>query len=420
MQNKKREIKITKEGVIGLPFEVTDVFWMIMKVWFSTGLIILQGGTNSSKTYSVLQVLVLIAKTQKLRITCIGQDGPNMEVGVFRDFQTVVESSDIVDSWFVKKLDGKRYYEMDNGSFFEFKSYDDGQDARSGKRDITFFNEINGITSDIFYEVFDRTTMKTIVDYNPSGRFWVHDELIGMDDSILLISNFTHNRFCHPNIVKRLLGYRLTNKYRWRVYGMGLTGQVKGIVYPDMTFVKGKQARDMWPTDGQLRRLGYGSDYGFSNDPFTLVKCGMYQGVIYVRAQLYKTGLRISQFVDVLEDWAVDQYDVIAFDDSQAKEQAVVLREDEGYNVKAANRRGGSIASGIALLQGYPIVVWDDEEDNFRTEQENYKWLERGGRFTRKPIDAHNHYMDALRYWGLEFLSGYIEEDDYEGGHGAV
>ena len=200
MQNEseKHEITITEEGLMGLPFAVTDVFWSIIKAWFTYGLIILQGGTNSSKTYSALQVLIIIAKTRSLRITIVGQDGPNMEVGVFRDFKHIVKSSEIVNDWFVTKLDGKRYYEMDNGSFFEFKSYDDGQDARSGKRDILFCNEVNGITSEIFYELYDRATFKTIVDFNPSGHFWVHDELVGMDNAVMLISNFTHNKFCHP------------------------------------------------------------------------------------------------------------------------------------------------------------------------------------------------------------------------------
>lgn len=397
-----------QEIKMGLPFAVTKVFWMLLKVWDSYETIIKQGGTSSSKTYSILQALILKGAEKKLRITVVGQDIPNLKVGALRDFETILASSKLVDGWFVKKIKGARYYQMFNGTIFEFKSYDDAQDAKSGKRDILFVNEANGIPYDVFCELHDRTSWKTIIDYNPSAKFWVHKHLVGTEGVIRCISNFMHNRFCPVSIIRKLVKYKVTNPFRWKVYGLGQTGQVEGVIFPKTTFIPESE----FPAEMDLRLFGYGADYGFSNDPFTLVLGGMYQGKIYAKLLMYKTGMRLTEIVTKFEMLRIDPMDLIAFDDSQAKEQAELLRVEHGFNVESANRRGGSILAGIGLLQDYEKMIVDDEKGHFKVEQENYTWKKKNGEYTQVPIDKFNHAWDALRYWALEFI-GTPEQEEY-------
>jgi phage terminase large subunit len=74
-----------------LPFEVTQVFWMIVKVWDTYEVIVLQGGTSSSKTYSALQWLHLKALEKQRVITVCGQDLPNLKAGAYRDFKSIID-----------------------------------------------------------------------------------------------------------------------------------------------------------------------------------------------------------------------------------------------------------------------------------------------------------------------------------------
>ena len=109
-----------------------------------------QGGTSSGKTYSILQVLCLkaIAEPDQV-ISVVGQDVPNLKSGALRDMQTIVASSPDIQSWIKGYNASDRIYSFQNGSLIEFKSYQDSQDAKSGKRDYFFLNEANGINFEI-------------------------------------------------------------------------------------------------------------------------------------------------------------------------------------------------------------------------------------------------------------------------------
>jgi len=398
-----------------LPFEVTDVFWMIAAVWDKYDIVGLQGGTSSSKTYSVLQWLTIKAAEKRRVITVAGQDLPNLKAGPIRDLEHIVSNNPTLLRW----VKGGKWSEAFNksesklefisGSVIEFKSYENSQDAQSGKRDILFANEVKGIPKAIFDELHDRSYEKTLLDYNPTSKFWFH-EMAKQPEVVRLISNFTHNRFCPPKIVERLKRYKGKNPYRWRVYGLGLTGQVTGVIYPNVEFI----TADKWPGADNMDKYGYGMDYGYSNDPLALVDAGLYRGDIYARALIYKTGLKLSKIAKLLDMLEVDEWDVIAMDDSQAKEQADLLRDEYGYFVKSANRRAGSILSGIGILQDYFIYIVDTSDGDWEKEQENYKWLERLGETVAKPVDDFNHLWDALRYWALEMLTT-VEVEEFEG-----
>jgi hypothetical protein len=160
--------------------------------------------------------------------------------------------------------------------------------------------------------------------------------------------------------------------------------------------------------------------YGYVNDPLAFVAAGVQGNRIYAWPLLYETDLRTGNIVKKFEEFEVDQFDLISMDDSQAKEQADVLRDVYHYYVKSANRSGGTIKQGIELLQDYELYLVDDEDGNWSTEQDNYIWdpksVERGN---PKPVDKFNHYWDALRYWGLEMLTE-PELDEYKGNYSTI
>lgn len=394
-----------------LPFKHGYVFDTTFLYWEKYDLIIHQGGTSSGKTYEILLSLLCKAIEKPRIITIVGQDLPNLKSGPIRDCKTIVRNTPFFEQYIEAYNLSENFYSFKNGSIIEFKSFKDDQDAKSGKRDILFCNEVNGIPETVFDELFVRTSEKTIVDYNPTAKFWLHNR-IGNDNVIRIISNFTHNVGLDPRVRKKILSYRHKNPMRWQVYGLGKTGQTEGIIYPNVEFIGVKD----FPIVQDMEKYGYGLDYGYSNDPLAFVEAGIYKGDIYARGLIYNTGLGINDILKRFELLEVDHYDLISMDDSQAKEQADVLRNN-GYNVISANRKGGSILSGIGLLQDYKIYIVDDEKNNFQTEQENYKWAVIKGETSAKPVDKFNHYLDALRYWALEFMTEpeYEELDLYSG-----
>ena len=407
----KERVELVNEsaGSRKLLFEVTKCFLILWKLYDKYDVIISQGGTGSSKTYSKCQLLILKAIEGEKKIRILGQDMPNLKDGPIQFMDEIRKRSPIVDEWIVNHHGGDHVYTFFTGSTIKIKSVADAQDAKQGKSELTFFNEVNGITKDVYDEIADRTYGKVLMDYNPTAKFWVHEHLITEPGHIRIITNYRHNRFLPKKGVEKILRHKEKNPNRWRVYGLGLTGITEGVIFPNVEWISPEE----FPDINDLRKFGYGSDYGFANDPLTLVAAGLYQGCIYAKGLCYQSGLFTPDFAAILGHVGVDPFDPIAFDDSQAKEQAEILKDQYGYNVLSANRRGGSILSGIDLLQQYPIKIVKDE--NWMAEQENYKWVQSGSKHSdvKKPVDKFNHYWDALRYWALEML-GEPESRPYE------
>jgi phage terminase large subunit len=111
-------------------------------------IVINQGGTSSGKTYAILQVLFIRAINEPgVVITIAGQDMPNLRVGAIRDAQSIVADNEAIKMQVVSYNSTEKIYKFKNSSLIEFKSYDDWQDAKSGKRDYLFVNEANGLMS---------------------------------------------------------------------------------------------------------------------------------------------------------------------------------------------------------------------------------------------------------------------------------
>ena len=124
-------------------------------------IVINQGGTSSGKTYSIMQALCSIAVREKANILVVGQSIPNLKVGAMTDMATIIESSEQLKALIKGFNKTDRIYDFVSGSTIQFKSFQDYQDAKSGKRDYSFFNEVNGIPKPIFDEIHMRTRLRT-------------------------------------------------------------------------------------------------------------------------------------------------------------------------------------------------------------------------------------------------------------------
>ena len=214
-----------------------------------------QGGTSSGKTMTILNVLLMYATREQCVTTIVGQDLPNLRVGSFRDIQGIIGASQWYTAFFKVNTSTAVITGL-NGSVIEFKSYDDEQDAKNGKRDYLFVNEANGIPYSIYWQLAIRTRKKVWIDYNPSERFWVHDEVIGREGTRLIISDHRHNPFLTQEEHDRIEG--IEDAELWRVYARGMTGKIQGLVLTNWDIV------DAMPPANEWKTWGRGMDFGFS------------------------------------------------------------------------------------------------------------------------------------------------------------
>src|SRR5690554_6990686 len=94
----------------------------------------------------------------------------------------------------------------------------------------------------IFEQINLRTKKQSIIDFNPSARFWAHDHLEHLEEVEWNVTTFRDNAFLDDKTKAKILSYQPTpgniergtaNEYRWQVYGLGQVGRLEGLVFPD-------------------------------------------------------------------------------------------------------------------------------------------------------------------------------------------
>jgi len=351
-------------------------------------LIINQGGTSSSKTYSILQCLFSIAIRERCDILVVGQSIPNLKVGALKDAIDIVANSEQLQQLVVSFNKTDRIYDFVSGSTMHFKSFQDFQDAKSGKRDYSFFNEVNGIPKPIFDEIYLRTRKRTWVDYNPNEEFWIHD-YIGKEGVKFLRTWHEHNPFLSQKIRDKIEGLKEIDEDLWKVYARGMTGKIEGLV-----FRKWKQATDV-PEGAEY--IGSGLDFGFTNDPSASVDVYKSDGNLYVKESLYRTGLTNQDLAKEL-----DRTNRYVCDSAEPKSIEELRRA--GLKVEPANKGKDSINSSIDILKQYQIYLIGE---NLVKEFKSYKWKvdKKTNNPTNEPVDFMNHLIDALRYVALNRIA---------------
>lgn len=351
-------------------------------------IIVNQGGTSSGKTYSILQVLFARAIQETCTITIVGQDIPNLKVGALRDAQDIVQSSKAIRQQIVSFHVSGRTYRFKNDSIMEFKSYENEQDAKSGKRDYLFVNEANGINYNVYEQLHLRTRKQTFLDYNPDASFWVHDKVIPLDGTELIISDHRHNPFLSDKVREKIEALKDKDLDLWKVYARGITGRIEGLVYRNWYVLK----EDF----SDKRLIGYGMDFGFTNDPSTLIELRMENDELYVKEMLYDVGLTNNDISNRLDILGISRGALIIADSSEPKSIEELRRL--GWTIDGIKKGKDSLMFGINLMKGYKINVHASSK-NLIKELEQYKWkIDRAGKPLNVPIDDYNHALDALRY----------------------
>lgn len=362
-----------------------------------TDLLIHQGGSSSSKTNDILNGLIILAKEERdLIISITGASLPGLRKDAIRTFETALKEDNITFDPNKTNLT----YQIGSSMVEVFSAYDDKM-SRHGKRHILYVNEGNLIELPIFNQLYRRTKRLTIIDFNPSAAFWAHENYVGSDGVEYYISTIDNNPVIDEDsergadlrrLRKKLDAEKETDPEAYRVYRLGMTGNVSGLVFRNVTYV---------PSFPECKRTVYGLDFGYTNDPTVLSKCGVHQGEWFGHECFYRTEMSDDDIIQGLIDSGVKRNDVIMADHSDPRLIEKIKRA--GWNIKPAKKGADSVDFGITMLKKYKLNLTSSSV-NAKREQMNYKWKEKDGRSLNEPIDKWNHFWDACRYANEELI----------------
>jgi len=355
---------------------------------------IVQGGTSAGKTYGILPILIdRAAKTPNTEISVVSESIPHLRRGALRDFVKIMKSINrFVDDRFNKSL---LKYEFANGSFIEFFSADDSSKLRGGRRSILYINECNSVSFESYNELSIRTKNEVFLDYNPTAEFWVQTELEDQEDAEKIILTYKDNEALDNGIISQIeknIKKAATSNY-WRnwvdVYVNGVMGKLEGVVFSNWKQI------DTIPEEARL--IGIGIDFGYTNDPTSIIEVYKHNETRILNELTYQTGLLNSDISKILPS------NVPCYADS-AEPKSIADIQRYGITIKGVTKGRDSINYGIDVMQRENYLVTSNST-NLIKELRSYCWdTDKTGKRLNKPIDNFNHAIDAVRYHEMETL----------------
>jgi phage terminase large subunit len=356
---------------------------------------VIQGGTSAGKTYGIIPILIdKCAKENRLKVTVVAETLPAVKEGALDIFKNImIETGRWIDeNWNASSLT----YTFAKGSRIQFKSFDSvGKAKASGKRDILFLNEANHISFEIADALMIRSK-ETWIDFNPDNEFWVHKETLLEPNSEFLLLTYHDNEGCPVETIEDLKIKQekaKTSTYwqNWcRVYIDGEIGSLEGVIFNNWKTI------DRIPDEARL--LGYGVDFGYTNDPTAIVEVYKYNNQRIVNEICYQKGLSNSQIAKYITT------KLPAYCDS-AEPKSIAELVSYGVNATGVKKGADSINFGIQIMQDQDYLI-TSHSTNLINELRKYAYDKdkRTGVTLNKPIDFYNHLIDSWRYHEMESI----------------
>ena len=366
---------------------------------------IIRGGQGASKTISILQLIIQSLLSSEKEATVLSSELSKMKKTVIRDYKKLCKDWGVMSS----EQDFNRSeskHEYPNESYVDFLGADTTDLGKGFRRDILYINEADRMDIETASQFISRAKL-TLIDYNPDSRFWGDDYV---NDNNLITLTFEDNEYLDKEEEQNILDYKTKGFYnpnlpqdkifdpanikssywsnRWRVYGCGLIGSLEGVCIPDW--------KELNKLPDEARLLSYGLDFGYSNDPSSLVALYKYNDAYIFDEVFYQKGLLNSDISDLLKSNEVTRLEMIYADSAEPK--SIAELNNYGHTVYPVTKGRDSIVHGLNLINQNKIFV-TKRSTNLIKELRNYVWMtDKEGSKINKPIDAFNHAIDAARY----------------------
>jgi len=351
------------------------------------------GGTRSGKTYAILQWLIVKCIQQAdLNVSIVRKSMPALRRSVVKDFKDIMSSLGIWsgDNWH----DTNKQYTFDSGSVISFFSADDESKLRGVKADWTWVDEASELNEDEAFQLSIRTVKGVIYSYNPTiSPYHFLRQQHGDANVAVFRTTYKDNPFVSEEQIRAIEDLQFKNPKYWAIYGLGeFAGNERQIYQFEIL--------DAIPVEADL--VAYGMDFGFAQDPTTLVAVYKWGDNIYMRELLHERGLTTSDIVNRLKTRVIGREEIYA-DSAEPRLIEEIYRS--GFNIKAVKKGPDSIRFGINTLLNYKIHL-ERGSQNMINEFYSYQWAQdKNGYVTDVPEAGLDHTCDAARYVGMMRLS---------------
>ena len=379
MAKKKLDSKKTE-----LEFQVTPVFNKNQEA-FEAGYryIVNQGGSRSSKSYSIAQFLIYQCIQKPLTVSVVRKSLPSLKNSILKDFLEILKTNGIYNEQNHNKTEC--IYEFSNGSQIQFFSVDDEQKLRGSKRDILYCNEANELNFPEFNQLVLRTTGQIFIDYNPSDtEHWIYSNVLTDKKAILIKSTYKDNPFLSKEQVEYIENLINVDLNYYKIYALGERPISETRIY---THFK-KYVDSPLSTE-----VIYGLDFGY-NHPTSLIKVIQANNKYYVEELLFESKLTTPDLIIKLNNLIPDQYRDKPIYCDYSRPETIEDVKRAGFKAKEANKL---VKAGIDYIKSKEVFIHVDSV-NLWKEVNLYSWKTSGEQILDEPVKLNDDGLDAMRY----------------------
>lgn len=354
--------------------------------------IVNKGGTRSSKTWSILQLLYIIAAKSRTprTVSIVSESMPHLKRGCIRDFEAMLKADGLWDENAWNATD--KIYKV-GVSQIEFFSADQPSKVQGPARDILLLNEAINVPYEIYRQLATRTTEKVLLDYNPAYECWIDSKVIPRKDSVLIHSTYKDNDMLSPAQVAEIEYQGSIDENYYRVYVLGETGSVEGLVIKNWDIVP--------EMTENFKREYLGLDFGYDK-PTAVEHLRLNVGEVWIDEIVYAPGLTNPQIAQRIKDAGLAHLTIVA---DSAEPKSIQELRNAGLIVVPADKGDDSIRIGLQIMNRYKkhytarSIGSIEENRRYRYPQDT-----NGDYNTRKPIPLFDHAKDAERYVFLKYF----------------
>ena len=198
-----------------------------------------------------------------------------------------------------------------------------------------------------------------------------------------------------PEFLKEVEDMKVSNPEKYAHVVIGRWADVaEGAVFKKWGIVK------EFPT--WAKKVALASDWGYTNDPSTGIRCGIVDNRLYVDELFYETGMLTNAIAEKLKPWGLKVYG------DSADPRLIQEIKNRGVNIYPVDKFPGSIKAGIDKIHEMELFV-TERSYHIIEELRKYVWdKDKDGHDINEPVDAWNHCIDPIRYYILGHILGRI------------
>ena len=369
------------------------------------------GSSRSSKTYSMLQYIVLYCakhKGEKKYFSVVRKSFPSMRRTVYREFIDLLKEYEIYED--AKHNRTEHTIEI-FGNIVEFFSLNDSQKIRGAKRDMLYLNEVNEIDYESAQQLFLRTTERIFMDENPSDIYHWSMKYENREDCDYIHSTYKDNPFLTRATIHQIESYKDTDQNMYRVFALGLPGYSITTIYTHYKFYDDEELH--LKQDGRTTAIYddfvYGLDIGYSH-AMALVKCYFKDEMVWVEEVISESGLTSADLISMMRSADINK-DKHIWCDAAAPAMVEDLRR-AGFNAKAADK---SVKEGIDMIKSKRLFI-NNNSIKLIEELKRYSWKTKNEQIIYEPVKVFDDLCDAMRYgiWNYYRTTAGLNNFDYE------